>query len=490
MNNFSVDAIVLLIGFFLLSGALMTKVTSRAGVPALVLFMILGMVLGSDISGLIYFSDPFLAQTIGMIALVIILFEGGLQTEWRNVKPVLKGAGVLATGGVLITTAVLAVASHYVLGLGWIESFLLGSIVGSTDAAAVFSVMSGQNIKPKMSATLEMESGSNDPMAMFLTVAFIQWITMPDFAFFDLILNFFLQMGFGLLLGLGLGYLASKSMNLIKLDASGLYAVLSIGFAMAIYSITAVVGGSGILAVYIAGIVIGNRELNHSHSILRFHEGFAWLMQLTMFVILGLLVFPTELANWELISKGLVLSFILMFFARPIAVFACTIFFDYTFKEKLFLSWAGLRGAVPIVLATFPLLANVDNAYLYFNMVFFIVLTSALLQGSTISNVAKWLGLEAPPTQKRIHQLELVSMDKANAEMLEVEISETSPYLNHLIQDMDLPNDTVISAIIREGVLVMPTGQTVLLSGDILYILSDKKQVPLVKEAMGEEVFL
>lgn len=467
----------------------MTKVTSRAGVPALVLFMILGMVLGSDISGLIYFSDAYLAQTIGMIALVVILFEGGLQTEWRNVRPVLKGAGVLATFGVVMTTAVLAVASHYVLGLGWIESFLLGSIVGSTDAAAVFSVMSGQNIKPKMSSTLEMESGSNDPMAMFLTVAFIQWLTMEDFAFGNLIINFFLQMGLGLLFGLVLGFLASKSMNKLKLDASGLYAVLSIGFAMAIYSLTAVAGGSGILAVYVAGIVIGNRELNHSHSILRFHEGFAWLMQLTMFVILGLLVFPSELANWDLISKGLILSFILMFIARPVAVFLCTIPFDYTFKEKLFISWAGLRGAVPIVLATFPLLADVPNAFLYFNMVFFIVITSALLQGSTISNVARWLGLEAPPSPKRIHQLELISMDQANAEMLEVEVSASTPHVNEKVQDLNLPKDTVISAIIRAGELVMPTGQTILLEGDVLYILSDKEQVNRVKEVMGDESY-
>ncbi len=489
MNEFTVEVVVLLIGFFLLSGVLMTKLTSKAGVPALVLFMILGMVLGSDISGLIYFSDAGLAQTIGMFALVVILFEGGLQTEWRNVRPVIKGAAVLATLGVVLTTAVLAVAIHYVLGLGWIESFLLGSIVGSTDAAAVFSVMSGQNIKPKMSATLEMESGSNDPMAMFLTVAFIQWLTLDDFAFGNLIISFFLQMGLGLLLGLLFGWLTSQWMNKIKLDASGLYAVLSIGFAMAIFSLTALVGGSGILAVYVAGIMIGNRELNHSHSILRFHEGFAWLMQLVMFVILGLLVFPSELANWDLISKGLILSFILMFVARPIAVFVGTIFFDYTFKEKLFLSWAGLRGAVPIVLATFPLLAGVENAYLYFNMVFFIVITSALLQGSTISNVARWLGLEAPSSPKRIHQLELVSMDKANAEMLEVEISNDSPYLNSLVQDMDLPDDTVISAIIRDGELVMPTGQTELLERDVLYILTDKKQVKALKEAMGEEVY-
>lgn len=487
MNEFSIDGIILLMGFFLLCGVLMTKLTSRVGVPALVLFMFLGMVLGSDVSGLIYFSDAHLAQTIGIVALIIILFEGGLQTEWKNVRPVLGGASVLATVGVILTAAVVAIAAHYVLGLGWLESFLLGSIVGSTDAAAVFSVMSGQNIKAKMSSTLEMESGSNDPMAMFLTVAFIEWLTLPNFSMGNLVLNFFVQMGLGLVLGLGLGYLASIWMNKIKLDASGLYAVLSMGFAIAIYAVTSSLGGSGLLAVYVAGILIGTRELNHSHAIFRFHEGFAWLMQLIMFVILGLLVFPKELANLDLIWKGLVLSFILMFVARPIAVFVCTIFFKYTFKEKLFLSWAGLRGAVPIVLATFPLLAGVPDPYLYFNMIFFMVLTSALLQGSTISNVARWLGLEAPATPKRIHQLELISMDKANAEMLEVEISANSPFLDQKVQTLGLPKETVISAIIRDGKLVMPTGRTKLQAEDVLFILAAKEQVPKVKLVLADE---
>ncbi|MFS0577182.1 potassium/proton antiporter [Sporosarcina sp. 179-K 3D1 HS] len=490
MNSISLDGLIFLIGFFLLSGVFMTKITSRAGVPALVLFMILGMVLGSDITGLIDFSDVHLAQTIGMVALIVIHFEGGLRTDWNHVRPNLGGAAVLATAGVIFTAAILAGAAHYLLGLGWLESFLLGSIVGSTDAAAVFSVMAGQNIRKNMSSTLELESGSNDPMAMFLTIAFIEWLTRPEFSNGNpyLIPSFFIQMGMGLALGLGFGYLSSRLMNKIKLDASGLYAVLSMGLAISIYSVTTVTGGSGLLAVYVAGILIGNRELSHSHSIFRFHEGFAWLMQITMFVILGLLVFPNELTSWNLIWKGLVLSFVLMFIARPIAVFLCTMFFDYTFKEKLFLSWGGLRGAVPIVLATFPLLAGVPDPFLYFNMVFFIVLMSALLQGSTISIVASWLGLEAQPPPKRIHQLELISMGKANAEMLEVEISAHSPFLNQEVQTLGLPRETVISAIIRNGTLVMPTGKTMLEVGDVLYILTAKEQVPKVKLVLAEEI--
>ncbi|WP_019413583.1 potassium/proton antiporter [Paenisporosarcina sp. TG20] len=425
MENISTDFNILLVGIFLLCGAIMTKFSARAGIPALILFMFLGMFLGSDITGLIYFSNEKIAQLVGIVALILILFEGGLQTQWKHVRPVLKGSIVLATLGVVLTTSIVAIAARYVLGIGWVEAFLLGSIVGSTDAAAVFSVLSGKNIKQKLTSTLEAESGTNDPMAMFLTIIFIEWILMPDLSVWSIVGMFIMQMGLGLVFGFGLGYIASKTINKIKLDASGLYAVLSVGFAIFIYSLTAVLGGSGLLAVYIAALVIGNRELTQSHSILSFHEGFAWLMQITMFVILGLLVFPSDLAQWDLIWKGLILSFVLIVIARPVAVFVSTIFFPYTVKEKLFMSWAGLRGAVPIVLATFPMIAGIDNSTLYFNIVFFIVLSSTLLQGSTIPLVAKLLGLNGPPVPKRIHSLELVSMDRANAEMLEFEVSES-----------------------------------------------------------------
>jgi len=488
MEQFSTDVVVLLMGIFLLCGVFMTKISARAGVPALILFIFLGMILGSDISGLIYFSNAKVAQMVGVLALIIILFEGGLQTEWKHARPVLGGSIVLATLGVVITTAIVAVAAYLVLDIGWLEAFLLGSIVGSTDAAAVFSVLSGQNIKQKLTSTLEAESGTNDPMAMFLTIIFIEWILMPEISAWSFAGKFFMQMGLGVLFGFGLGYIASKTMNKIKLDSSGLYAVLSAGFAIFIYSLTAVLGGSGLLAVYIAAMVIGNRELTHSHSIFRFHEGFAWLMQITMFVILGLLVYPRELLDWDIIWKGLVLSFVLIVIARPIAVFVSTIFFPYSRNEKLFISWAGLRGAVPIVLATFPMLAGIDNSTLYFNIVFFIVLTSALLQGSTIPLFAKLLGVNGPSVPKRIHTLELVSMDRANAEMLEFEVSEFSPFAGQLVQTIGLPEKTLISAIIRKGNLVMPTGGTKLQKKDILYILTAKEQVANVKLVLAEEL--
>ena len=324
-------------------------------------------------------------------------------------------------------------------------------------------------------------------MAMFLTIAFIQLILTPDSSVFTMLGSFVLQMGVGGILGVGLGLLASWTINRIKLNASGLYAVLSVGFAIFIYSFTAILGGSGLLAVYLAALVIGTRDLTHSYSIISFNEGLAWLMQILMFVILGLLVFPSQLADWDLIWKGLVLSLVLIFIARPIAVFASTIFFDYSLNEKLFMSWAGLRGAVPIVLATFPMLAGLENSFLFFNVVFFIVLTSALLQGSTIPFFANKLKLNGRPSPKRIHSLELVSMDKANAEMLEVELTSKSPFAGQLVQTIGLPKQTLISAIIRSGRLVMPTGTTKLKVGDVLYVLTEKKQVSKVKMVLGEE---
>ena len=485
--DFSINGIILLGGIFLLTGVLMTKISARAGVPSLVLFLIIGMLLGSDVSGLIYFSNAELAQMVGIVALIIILFEGGLQTQWKNIRPVLGASLVLATLGVLITTGVVAWAAYYILDIGWLEALLLGSIVGSTDAAAVFSVLAGQNIKARISATLEAESGTNDPMAMFLTIAFIQLIMIPDASGWTMFGSFVLQMGVGAVFGISLGYVASWTVNRIRLEASGLYAVLAAGFAIFIYSFTAILGGSGLLAVYLAALVIGTRELTHSHSIISFHEGFAWLMQIVMFMLLGLLVFPSELLEWELIWKGLVLSLVLIIIARPIAVFVSTAFFDYSIQEKLFVSWAGLRGAVPIVLATFPMLAGLENSFMFFNFVFFIVLTSALLQGSTIPFIAEKLSLNGRPSPKRIHSLELVSMDRANAEMLEVVLSEKSPFAGQLVQTIGLPKQTLISAIIRSGRLVMPTGTTKLRVGDVLYVLTEKKQVSKVKMVLGEE---
>ncbi|RIW28823.1 potassium/proton antiporter [Bacillus salacetis] len=479
----SSDYFILLAALLLIIGVITTKFSTRLGVPALVLFILVGMITGSDGLGLIYFDNAKVTQLIGVLALVVILFEGGLQTKISTVRSVAKPALSLATAGVLITTAVVAAAAKLILDFSWLEAFLFGSIVGSTDAAAVFAVLKGQN--GKLGSVLEVESGTNDPMAVFLTISFIELLTVEDPVYALLVGSFFWQMGLGLLLGIAFGKLGSLCINKINLDSSGLYPVFTMAFALLAYSITDLVNASGLLSVYVAAMLIGNSELTYRHSIFRFNEGFAWMMQILMFVILGLLVFPTQLFTWEVIWKGVLLSAILIIVARPIAVFLSTIKMDFHLNEKIFLSWAGLRGAVPIVLATFPLIAGLENSPMIFNVVFFVVLTSALIQGSTISIFAKKLGLAGPVKSEPVHSLELVSIGKANAEIIEVEAKADIPILGKSLAEVEFPKDVLINAVIRGTELVTPYGETVIKKGDVLYILVSRKSKKELKRMLN-----
>ncbi|MCP3741668.1 potassium/proton antiporter [Rossellomorea sp. BNER] len=486
LQHFDTDYIILLLSTLLILGVITTKFSTRLGVPSLVLFIMLGMIMGSDILDIIYFDNPNVAQLIGVLALIVILFEGGLQTKWSSIKKVAYPSLSLATIGVLLTTSIVALAAKYILGMDWLVAFLLGAIVGSTDAAAVFAALSGKNVKQKLASTLEAESGTNDPMAVFLTLSFIQLITLEESNVTLLIGSFFWQMGIGLVIGLILGKIGSNSINKISLDSSGLYPVFALAFAILTYGLTAMVNASGLLAVYVAALVIGNKELTYRHSILRFNEGFAWMMQILMFVILGLLVFPSQLWEWSLIWKGFLVAFILIFIARPIAVYLSLSFFKFTNKEKLFISWAGLRGAVPIVLATFPMISNVENSQVIFNFVFFIVLSSALIQGSSIVYLANKLKLTGPNKTTPPHTLELVSIGKANAEMIEYHIGEANQLIDQKMKNLELPQNVLVNAIIRNEALITPSGETSILKGDILYILSDKKSVRELKQKLND----
>ncbi|KHF41538.1 potassium transporter [Halalkalibacter okhensis] len=480
------DYFILLSALLLIIGVLTTKFSSRLGVPALILFILVGMLTGSDGLGFIHFDNPQMAQLIGIFALIIILFEGGLQTKWSTVKSVTKPALSLATLGVILTTVIVALAAKLILGVSWLEGFLFGAIVGSTDAAAVFAVLKGQNIRARLGATLEAESGSNDPMAMFLTISFIQLILIDNPSYLLLVGSFFWQMGIGLVIGLLLGRLATFAINQINLDSSGLYPVFALAFALLTYSLTDIVQASGLLAVYVAALVIGNSDLTYRQSIFRFNEGFAWIAQILMFTILGLLVFPSQLITFDVIVKGLLLSVILVLVARPIAVFLSTIKMGYDLKERVFLSWAGLRGAVPIVLATFPMLAGLENSQLFFNVVFFVVLISALVQGSTIATFAEKLGLVGPKKIEPPHSLELVSIGKANAEILEFEVSEETNITNKPLAAIDFPNDVLINAIIRSNELITPYGETEIKVGDILYILVSRESKEELKKMLKQ----
>lgn len=481
------DSFILLASVLFIAGVITTRFSTRLGVPSLIFFILVGMVMGSDVLGIIYFDNAALTQMIGVVALVIILFEGGLQTSWKDVKPVIVPSLSLATIGVLITSGIVAVAAKWILGVDWLEAILFGAIVGSTDAAAVFAVLKGHNISPKLGSTLEAESGSNDPMAVFLTVAMIELITVPEASLFTLFTDFFLQMGLGLILGLVFGKIAIASLNSINLDSSGLYPVFATAFALLTYGLTAFLNGSGLLAVYIAAIMIGNAEIAYRHSIFRFSEGFAWMMQILMFVILGLLVFPSDLFTPSIFIQGILLSAILMLVARPAAVFLSTINMKFNNKERIFLSWAGLKGAVPVVLATFPLLAGIENSHQIFNVVFFVVLTSALIQGATIPYVANKLKLNGPKKTAPMQSLELISLGKADAEMIEYEMEGDSAIIGKTLADIPFPEGSLVNAIIRKGKLIAPTGTTTLQAGDFLYILSARKSKPQLKKLLKEK---
>jgi len=478
LPNF-IDSIILLCGALLLTGVLTTKFSSRFGMPALVLFIAIGMIL----SRFIYYDNAELTQLVGIFALIVILFQGGMQTDFKEIKPVLSPAISLATIGVLLTTTVVGICATYILNITLKEGLLIGAIVGSTDAAAVFSVLGGTNLKKRIRMTLEAESGSNDPMAVFLTVSIIEWIEQPEINWFSLLLSFIMEMGLGLVIGVLIGMLAVFVINRINFDSSGLYPVMALGFAVMSYAAAAGLGASGLLAVYVMALVLGNAELTYRKTIQAFNQGFAWMMQIAMFVLLGLLVFPNELS--KVVWQGLLMSLILIFVARPIGVFCSLLFTKFAVREKILISWAGLRGAVPIVLATYPVLAGIKHGELFFNVAFFVVLTSAVIQGTTISPLTQKLSLIEKDRSKTPSLLELMALGKADTEINHVLVNDEMSIIGKEIQQLNLPDDILFTAIIREKRIITPRGNTVIEAGDTLYVMNPKKKRKDMKNILG-----
>ncbi len=475
-----IEQLLLIAAILLMLAVLASKLSSRFGVPGLVLFLLLGMLAGSEGLGGIPFDDARLAQALGVIALAYILFSGGLETDQSTDEVIWSGIS-LSTFGVLATAVAVGAFARYALGLEWLEGLLLGSIVSSTDAAAVFSVLRSKNIslKGQVKALLELESASNDPMAVFLTIGFIHLVMNPGASVWDLIPMFFLQMSIGAVLGYAAGRGILEALNRLRLDAEGLYPVLTLAAVLLTYGSAAMLQGSGFLAVYVAGIVVGRGAFIQKRTIVRFHDGIAWLMQIAMFVALGLLVFPSHLAPVTL--AGLALAAFVMLVARPASVFLGLTFSSLTRREKTLASWVGLRGAAPIILSTFPLMAGVPNAELYFNLVFFVVLTSVLLQGTSIPVVARWLGLEAPLSPRREYPLEFVPTRKSRSEMIEVAIGPESRAANRQIVELHLPRTALIVLIAREDDFIAPRGATVVRPGDVLLVLADKDELDAVR---------
>jgi cell volume regulation protein A len=389
-----IEYVLLGVSILLLLSVTGSLASARIGVPALILFLVIGMMAGSDGPGGIQFDYPALTQSLGVVALSFILFAGGYDTDWQRTRPIVWHAVPLSTLGVFITAFLVGWFANVFLGFTWLEGMLLGSIVSSTDAAAVFAVLRSRGIRlrGRLKELLELESGSNDPMAVFLTTGIIGLLQDASRSWGDLVVMFVIQMTVGTIVGYGLGRAMVAVVDRIRLEYGGLYAVLSLSLVLFTYGITASVGGNGFLAVYLAGIYMGNSKFRHKRSLKGFHEGLAWLMQILMFLTLGLQVFPSHLV--PVLGTGLLLSLFLMVIARPVATFALMWFSGMTVREQTLIAWVGLRGAVPIILATFPLVAGLPQADLIFHLVFFIVLTSVVLQGTSIPLVARWLAVD------------------------------------------------------------------------------------------------
>src|SRR6478609_761505 len=474
--TFSTENILLLGSILLFISIAASKTSAKLGVPVLILFLIVCMLAGSDGLGKIYFNDPETAQFLGVVALTFILFSGGLDTKWESVKPVLRSGIALSTIGVLITALTVGLFSSYVLGIKLVEGLLLGAIVSSTDAAAVFTILRSKRIglKGVLRPLLEFESGSNDPMGYFLTISFIYLLTDQDASVLSLIPRFFK----GMILGAACGYVMGRAMtwilNKIKLDFEGLYPVLTLSLVFFTFSFTDRIGGNGFLAVYISAILLGNSNFLHKKSLIKFYDGQAWLMQIVMFLALGLLVYPSRIV--PIIPQGILISLFLIFLARPLAVFISLSFSkDLNFRKKLFVSWVGLRGAVPIVFATYPLLAKVPYADLIFNLVFFMSVSSVLLQGTLLSYVAKWLHVDVPEKLKRKFPLDIELKDNSKSELVELDIPINSPAINKTIMQLGLPKTALIVLIHRDGKYLTANGDTILQGGDHLLIMADTK---------------
>lgn len=389
----NLNILLLICGVLLLFCVFANRISDRFGIPALLLFLGLGMLAGNDGVGQIQFYDAKLSNHIGTTALIFILFSGGLETRWPDIKPVLVRGTLLSSLGVIITAVVLFLCSHHLLQLSFEVSILLSAIVSSTDAPAVFSIMRSQkyDLKSDLKPILEFESGSNDPMAVLLSTGALTLLTSPEFTTYKVILDFILQMSLGIALGILIGRVAVYALVHIKLSYIGLYPVFGVGLALLTFGLTQALHGNGYLAVYICGIITGNAVFLYRRHLIRFHDSLAWIMQIGMFLILGLLVTPSEL--WDVFFISLGCSICLIFIARPCAVFLCLYGSKYSLHEKIFISWAGLKGAVPIILATYPLIINFPNSQFLFNTIFFLVIISVLFQGQSLNFMAKHLRL-------------------------------------------------------------------------------------------------
>jgi len=460
---------MVVVAAFLLVCVFASKISSKLGIPALVLFIGVGMLAGSDGPGGIHFDDMSLVKVLGTIALAFILFAGGLDSTISAIKPVFKRGLSLATIGVLVTAGVVGVFAYYFLNVPPLVAMLLGAVVSSTDAAAVFGVMrnAGVRLKHQITPLLEFESGTNDPVAVFLVIGLTDLIIDPSATMVSKLLGLLIEMPIGAAVGFVAGYGAVAIINRLRLEYHGLYPVITVATVCLAFGAAHFAMGNPFLSVYVAGVTMGSRNFVHRLNLIQFHDAIAWLTQIVMFVLLGLLVFPSELI--QVAVPGLLLSLVLIFLARPVAVFISLLGSRMQKRTKFFVSWAGLRGAVPIILATFPALEGVPEAPLIFNVVFFIVVSSVLIQGTMIKRMAHWLSVAAPESEPDD------TRSRAHGDLLEIRLGADSPSINKQVVTLGMPSTALIVLLKRDEQSYIPQGSTVLREGDLLLIATRRE---------------
>jgi potassium/hydrogen antiporter len=474
--------VLLLVGTILAASVLVALGAARTGVPVLVAFLALGMLLGSDGPGGIEFDDEELAREVGIIGLVLILFEGGLQTSWRRLRSVAVPASLLSTVGVIVTMLVTGVAAYGLFDLTWLESFLLGAVVASTDAAAVFATLRFTHIRRRVARTLEAESGGNDPMAIALTLGLIAWIESPDTSGFDdLVVLVVRQLGLGLVIGVVLAFAAAWVFARLPRAVGPFAPVATLAAAGISFGAADVVGGSGFLSVYLVGLAIGSTPSRYRRQLVGFHEGIAFIAQVALFIVLGLLVFPRELG--DVAGSGLALALLLVLVARPVAVLVSTAFNDFSMREKALLGWAGLRGAVPIVLATFVLSSEVETADTIFNAVFFVVVVSTILQGTTLERVAARLGLASPAPPR--HDAPIEVGESSQLDLLDFVVAPDHAIAGAAVREVGLPRTAIIAVVVRGDESIPPRGSTIIESGDHLFVLGPHSMRPAIEDVFS-----